>query len=50
MTVEDDDSRTWSFQFEIIGEGEDYVSMVLGDVAKIDDAIAKMILVHIMFL
>ena len=41
MKVEEDESRTWSFEFEIIGEGEDYVTLVLGDQGKIDDAIAQ---------
>ena len=39
MVIEEDDSKTWSFLFEIIGEGEDYVTLVLGDTAKLDDAI-----------
>ena len=38
MEVEDDGSLKWSFEFEIIGTGEDYCTFVLGDTAKIDDA------------
>ena len=41
MKVNDDGSKTFSFGFKITRAGDDVISFVLGNVAKIDDAISS---------